>query len=91
MKVIKLSEINQIIIHKAEEILNGAPKSVRVVFEVIKKSKAPVKPSDLVLMTKLTDRTIRSALSKLYSLKLVVKVPDLRDLRSHYLKLAAVA
>lgn len=89
--MITFSEINKLIIHKAEEMLKGAPRSVRVVFEVIKKSKSPIKPGDLVIMTKLTDRTIRSALTRLYNLKLVVKVPDLTDLRSHYLKLAAVA
>lgn len=86
-----MSGINRLIVHRAEELLQGAPRSVRIVFEVIKKSKSPIKPGDLVIMTKLTDRTIRSALSRLYHLQLVVKVPDLNDLRSHFLRLAAVA
>jgi DNA-binding transcriptional ArsR family regulator len=90
-KGIKMSGLNKLNIHRAEELLQSVPRSVRIVFEVIKKSKSPIKPSDLVMMTKLTDRTIRSALSRLYYLQLVIKVPDLNDLRSHYLQLAAVA
>lgn len=70
---------------KAENLLRGTPKSVQKVFDLLKKSNKPLKVNELQELTKLTDRTIRLALCKLYDLKLVVKVPNLQDLRSHFL------
>lgn len=85
-----MSEINSVMVHHADELLQGLPKSVRVVYEVIKKAKNPIKISDLASITSLTDRTIRTALHYLYKLELVNKVPDLSDMRSHYLQLVMI-
>lgn len=70
---------------KAENLLTGTPKSVRLIFELLKRSKKPLKVNELQQLSNLTDRTIRLALNTLYNLNLVVKVPNLEDLRSHFL------
>jgi len=72
----------------AENLLKGAPKSVQKIFDLLKKSNRPLKVNELQEQTKLTDRTIRLALNRLYELKLVVKIPNLSDLRSHFLIIA---
>ena len=73
---------------KAENLLNGTPKSVRKIFDLLKKSNKPLRVNDLQELTNLTDRTIRLALNTLYNLDLVIKVPNLEDLRSHFLILS---
>lgn len=74
--------------NKAKVALKGTPKSVQTIFMLIKKAGKPLRVNDLQKMSNLTDRTIRLALNKLYNLDLVVKVPNLEDLRSHYLTLS---
>ena len=70
---------------KVDNLLIGTPKSVRKIFDLLKKSNRPLKVNELQELTNLTDRTIRLALNTLYNLNLVVKVPNLEDLRSHFL------
>lgn len=72
----------------AEEILAGTPRSVRTVFTLLKQAGKPLRVNELQELTRLTDRTVRLALARLYKLDLVVKVPDLTDLRSHFLCLS---
>lgn len=69
-------------------VLKGTPKSVKTIFNLIKKSSKPLKVNELLELSNLTDRTIRLALNRLYDLKLVVKIPNLNDLRSHFLILS---
>lgn len=73
---------------KADNLLLGTPKSVRKIFDLLKKSNRPLKVNELQELTNLTDRTIRLALNTLYKLNLVVKVPNLEDLRSHFLMIS---
>ena len=70
---------------KTENLLVGTPKSVRKVFDLLKKSNKPLKVNELQELSNLTDRTIRLALNTLYKLNLVSKVPNLEDFRSHFL------
>lgn len=70
---------------KTENLLVGTPKSVRKVFDLLKKSNRPLKVNEIQELSNLTDRTIRLALNTLYKLNLVSKVPNLEDLRSHFL------
>ncbi|MHA2363282.1 MAG: hypothetical protein ACXAC7_04950 [Candidatus Hodarchaeales archaeon] len=83
-----MSEINIKMLQNAEIILNGTPKSVRTVFEIIRKASRPIRVTEIQKVAGLTDRTIRLALRRLYTLNLVVKIPDIYDLRSHYLTLS---
>jgi len=71
--------------NSTEIVLKGTPRSVQTIFNLIKKSERPLRVNDLQLLSKLTDRTIRLALNRLYTLNLVIKVPNLNDLRSHFL------
>ena len=73
---------------KVENLLDGTPKSVRKIFDLLKKSNKPLRVNDIQELTNLTDRTIRLALNTLYNLNLVLKVPNLADLRSHFLILS---
>ena len=73
---------------KAENLLIGTPKSVKKIFDLLKKSNKPLKVNELQKLTNLTDRTIRLALNTLYNLNLVVKIPNLEDLRSHFLTIS---
>ena len=73
---------------KAENLLIGTPKSVKKIFDLLKKSNKPLKVNELQKLTNLTDRTIRLALNTLYNLNLVVKIPNLEDLRSHFLAIS---
>jgi DNA-binding MarR family transcriptional regulator len=75
-------------ISNSQKILQGTPKSVQTVFNIIIKSKKPIKVNELQELSKLTDRTIRLALNRLYKLQLVKKIPNLEDLRSHFLILS---
>ena len=85
-----MSEINSSITYQADQLLQGLPRSVKMVYEEIKRAKEPIKISDLATITCLTDRTVRTALQYLYRLGLVNKVPDLCDMRSHYLQLVTI-
>ncbi|HKZ41511.1 MAG TPA: helix-turn-helix domain-containing protein [Candidatus Hodarchaeales archaeon] len=67
------------------ELLAGIPKSAKAIFTILMEAEGPLTPSDLVSRTGLTDRTIRSALQILYKLGLVIRVPNLNDMRSHFL------
>ena len=69
-------------------ILNKYPKCVREVFTLMKNFDRPVKVTDLHRLSKYSDRSVRRALVLLFELDLVMKLPDLDDLRSHYLTLS---
>jgi len=47
----------------------------------------PLKVSEIQQKAQLSPRTIRSALARLRRQDLIIQVPDLSDLRSHYYKL----
>ena len=81
-----MSEINYLQ-HNAELLLEGVPKSVKKVFKIIKKAGKPLRVTEISRLAEVTPRTIRLALSRLYTLNLVVKVADLTDLRSHFLQI----
>ena len=78
----------KIINNSPEFVLKGTPKSVQTIFSLIKKSEKPLRVNDLQELSNLTDRTIRLALNRLYKLKLVIKIPNLQDLRSHFLTIS---
>ena len=78
----------KIINNSPEFVLKGTPKSVQTIFSLIKKSEKPLRVNDLQELSNLTDRTIRLALNRLYKLNLVIKVPNLQDLRSHFLTIS---
>ncbi|MHA1166963.1 MAG: hypothetical protein ACTSP4_02485 [Candidatus Hodarchaeales archaeon] len=59
-------------------------KSTERVYREMKKASKPLKSVEIASMAKLTDRTVRTALQKLYRAKLVKKVPNFTDMRSHY-------
>ncbi|MFW9777408.1 MAG: hypothetical protein ACFFE8_01060 [Candidatus Heimdallarchaeota archaeon] len=59
------------------------PKSAREVYQLLKLNGA-LKPQEIGNHTTLSNRTIRYALKILIEDALVRRVPDLRDLRSHY-------
>ena len=73
---------------KADNLLIGTPKSVKKIFDLLRRSNKPLKVNELQELTNLTDRTIRLALNTLYNLNLVVKIPNLEDLRSHFLMIS---
>ena len=78
----------KIINNSPEFVLKGTPKSVQTIFSLIKKSEKPLRVNDLQELSNLTDRTIRLALNRLYKLNLVIKIPNLQDLRSHFLTIS---
>jgi len=82
-----MSDINYYLQHNAEFLLEGVPKSVKNVFKIIKKAGKPLRVSEISRLAGVTPRTIRLALSRLYTLNLVVKLADLTDLRSHFLQI----
>jgi len=59
-------------------------RSTERVYRVLKESCEPLKSIDLADKTKLTDRTVRTALRKLYDANLIRRVPCFKDMRSHY-------
>ena len=59
-------------------------KSTERVYREMKRASKPLKSVEIASMAKLTDRTVRTALQKLYRAKLVKKVPNFTDMRSHY-------
>ena len=67
--------------------LQDLPKSAQETWKILA-SNGPMKPRDIANETELSGRTVRYALNKLVNAKLVAKVPDLHDLRSHYYRVA---
>ena len=59
--------------------------SVQVIYQAI--SENSIKVKDIENRTEYSPRTVRLALQILLDLKLIIKVPDLADLRSHYYQL----
>ncbi len=59
------------------------PKSAREIYQLLKANGA-LKPQEIGNHTTLSNRTIRYALKILIEGALVRRVPDLRDLRSHF-------
>lgn len=57
-------------------------KSVQEVFNTITDKKIKVK--DIEKKTRYSPRTVRHALRTLLDLGLIIQIPDLGDLRSHY-------
>ena len=57
-------------------------KSVQEVFSTISDKK--IKVRDIEKRTKYSPRTVRHALRTLLDLGLILQIPDLGDLRSHY-------
>jgi len=83
-----MSEINlKLLVHK-KKILMGTATSVQVVFRIIEKSNSPLRISEIFEVTHYSDRTVRLALTHLYALNLVIKVPDIHDFRSHFFSLS---
>lgn len=80
--------MNVDLVHHAEALLVGTPKSVQTVFDIIHKAVRPMRVNEVSRLAELTDRTVRLALKRLYTLNLVIKVVDLADLRSHFLTLS---
>ena len=72
----------------ADRHLRDYPKCVREVIMILENTDRPIKITELQNMTGYSGRSIRRALFKLFELNLVVKIPDLTDLRSHYLQLS---
>ena len=87
-KEVKKTLTYTILNNKPEIILKGTPKSVQLIFNLIEKADKPLRVNDLQKLSNLTDRTIRLALNRLYKLNLVIKIPNLQDLRSHFLTLS---
>ena len=83
-----MSEINPKLLSEAKKFLIGTSNSVQIVFDVIHKSNQPLRFSEIKNLTTYSDRTIRSALKQLYKLEIVVKVPNIYDLRSHFFLLS---
>lgn len=71
-------------LHEADEIrITQLPKSAREVYSLLKTNGA-LKPQEIGNHTTLSNRTVRYALKILIEGALVRRVPDLRDLRSHF-------
>lgn len=49
-----------------------------------------LKPQDIALKTRISLRSVRYSLKKLVDLNMVIRVPDLEDLRSYYYKVAKI-
>ena len=60
-------------------------RSTRDVYHLIKR-KQVINSKGISHRTNYGDRTIRSALKRLIDLRLVIRVPDLQDMRSCYYK-----
>ena len=69
------------------QIIYALNESAKNVYLVLKKRQ--LKVDEIQTKTKLAPRTIRQAVSKLLKLRLIRKVPDLHDMRSHYYVAAA--
>jgi DNA-binding MarR family transcriptional regulator len=61
-------------------------ESVQSVYRVLGAGKA-LKVDDIQRKTQFSPRTVRSAIAQLKRFGLIEKIPDLRDLRSHYYRL----
>lgn len=69
--------------HEQEEIITQLPKSAREIFLLLQNNGA-LKPREIGLYTKLSNRTIRYGLKILCDGNLIRRVPDLQDLRTHF-------
>ncbi len=64
--------------------INDLSDTELIVYNIItKEPRKELKPTDLVRISKLSPRKIRTALKRLEEKKLVFKKPDFMDLRSH--------
>ncbi|MFW9995862.1 MAG: hypothetical protein ACFFD4_27735 [Candidatus Odinarchaeota archaeon] len=59
-------------------------RSTENVYHALKRASKPLKSTELARITSLTDRTVRTALRKLYAANLIKQVPCFNDMRSHY-------
>jgi DNA-binding MarR family transcriptional regulator len=70
------------------EIMNSKnikySRSTEKVYLALKRNAKPLKSLELAVMTDLTDRTVRTALRKLYEANLIKRVPCFNDMRSHF-------
>lgn len=66
-------------------VTKDLPKSARAVFLALIE-KGPMKSKDLSKHTALSSRTVRYGLEILREHKLVRRIPDFNDLRSHFYK-----
>jgi len=76
-----------VVSHSLPVGLGDLPKSAQETWKVLALN-GPMKPCEIANRTDLSGRTVRYALSRLVSAKLVKKVPDLQDLRSHFYRIA---
>ena len=72
-------------INQKWNLLNCVLKCGQTVYETIYKAKDPVRSSELEKLVSYSKRSIRLAIQQLINLELVIKCPDLQDLRSYYL------
>ncbi|OLS24626.1 MAG: hypothetical protein HeimC3_18980 [Candidatus Heimdallarchaeota archaeon LC_3] len=64
--------------------INDLSDTELIIYNIItKEPKKELKPTELVRITKLSPRKIRTALKRLEEKELVSKKPDFMDLRSH--------
>ena len=86
---------SEVVIRRMKEIMSNLKeimdlmnikysRSTERVYIEMKKARKPMKSAEIALMSRLTDRTVRTALNKLYRADLVKKVPNFTDMRSHY-------
>ncbi len=80
---------------KVEEKISGTPDliwamsgSMQTIYLALVRN-GRMKPQDLTRKTKLSARTVRHALQMLRDRALVIQIPDLTDLRSHYYKISS--
>ena len=69
--------------HEEEAIITQLPKSAREIYRLLQDNGA-LKPRQIGLYTTLSNRTIRYGLKILCDGKLVRRIPDLQDLRTHF-------
>ena len=70
----------------AEVSVLAMSESVQSVYRALGAGR-PLKVTEIQRKTQFSPRTIRSALARLRSQNLIVQVPDLNDLRSHFYKI----
>ena len=68
------------------DVLNGTPKSVKIVDNILKDSENPLRFKDVVNQVNFSERTIRQAIFYLNRFDLIEKIPDYLDMRSYYLR-----
>jgi DNA-binding MarR family transcriptional regulator len=83
MAIDSRDELGNQLLEDDETRITHLPKSAREVYQLLKANGA-LKPQEIGNHTTLSNRTIRYALKILIEDALVRRVPDLRDLRSHF-------